>query len=117
MAAFWVGTYCGGVTRFKDGRFTVCTTQEGLTNNYVLEMVTDVEGGIWIATDRGLSRFKDEHFINYTVDDGLIDNAVRALYSDRDGAVWVGTKNARLQVSKTISSLRLRLKALNRPQP
>jgi two-component system sensor histidine kinase/response regulator len=96
--SLWIGTYGGGVSRLKNGRFAVYTTQQGLVNNYTLEIVKDTEGAIWIATDGGLSRFKDEHFTNYTVKDGLSDNAIRALHSDRDGGVWVGTKMGGLQV-------------------
>ena len=33
--SLWAGTYGGGVSRLKDGKFTVYTTADGLVSNYV----------------------------------------------------------------------------------
>src|SRR5262245_11958900 len=84
-SSLWIGTYGGGVSRLKDGRFTVYTVKEGLASNFVAALCKDQEGNIWIGTDGGLSCFKDERFTNYTVKDGLVHNAARSLYCDRDG--------------------------------
>jgi signal transduction histidine kinase/ligand-binding sensor domain-containing protein/CheY-like chemotaxis protein len=91
-ASLWIGVFGGGLSRFKDGRFTVYTTREGLINDFVTSLCRDRDGGIWIGTDGGLSRFKDGRFTNYTVKDGLEHDAIRGLYTDSDGSVWVGTK-------------------------
>ena len=90
-SSLWIGTFGGGLSRLKDGKFTVFTTIDGLSSNVVAELCKDQEGAIWIATDQGLSRFKDERFTNYTTKDGLASNSIRGLYCDSDGTVWIGT--------------------------
>jgi PAS domain S-box-containing protein len=92
----WMGTFGGGVSRFKDGRFTTYTTREGLADDYVFALCRDTEGTLWIGTDGGLSRFKDGRFTNYTVKDGLSHNAIRSLWADGDGSVWIGTNKGGL---------------------
>ncbi|SFT77617.1 Two component regulator propeller [Algoriphagus locisalis] len=53
---------------------------EGLIGNKVFAMVTDLNGMIWISTERGLSKFTGDQFENYNVlprnPDGLIDYIV-----------------------------------------
>jgi PAS domain S-box-containing protein len=90
-ASLWIGTYGGGLSRLKDGRFTVYTTADGLVSNFVASLHKGPDGSIWIGTDGGLSRFKDGRFANYTMENGLANNAVRALFTDRDGSLWIGT--------------------------
>ena len=84
------------MSRFKDGRFTVYTTADGLVNDFVANVHKATDGSIWIATDGGLSRFKDGRFTNYTVKDGLSHDALRALYTDTDGSLWIGTNRGGL---------------------
>ncbi|HWZ95510.1 MAG TPA: two-component regulator propeller domain-containing protein [Opitutaceae bacterium] len=89
--SLWIGTFGGGVTRFKDGRFTTYTTADGLVNNFVSCLARDADGGIWIGTDQGISRFHEGRFTNYTAKDAPGIERVRTLFVDRDGSVWVGT--------------------------
>ncbi|WP_425636846.1 ATP-binding protein [Algoriphagus yeomjeoni] len=53
---------------------------EGLIGNKVFAVVTDLNGMIWISTERGLSKFTGDQFENYNVlprnPDGLIDYIV-----------------------------------------
>ena len=61
--SLWIGTFSGGISQFKDGRFTTWTTKEGLANNHVLSFYEDRWGSLWIGTHGGgLSRFKDGKF-------------------------------------------------------
>ena len=88
--SLWIGTYGGGVSRLKDGKFTVYTTADGLVSNYVSSLLADEsDGSIWIGTEAGLSRFLHGRFVNYAADDGL-PHAVRALQRDTDGSLWIG---------------------------
>ena len=50
--SLWIGTYGGGVSRLKDGKFTVYTTADGLVNNYVSSLLADEsDGSVWIGTE------------------------------------------------------------------
>jgi PAS domain S-box-containing protein len=95
-SSLWIGTHGGGISRFKDGQFTVLTTKDGLVNDFVRTLCKDAEGAIWIGADEGLSRYKDGRFTNYTVMNGLVHNSVRSLFASPDGGVWVGTSNGGL---------------------
>jgi ligand-binding sensor domain-containing protein len=94
--AVWIGTYGGGVSRLKDGAFSVFTTRDGLVNDYVSDLCTDGSGAVWMATDGGVSRYGGGRFTSYTVADGLPHTANRSLLCERDGSVLVGTSNGKL---------------------
>jgi len=87
----WLGADGGGLIRFRDGRFSVFTTQDGLPNNTTKALSEDGEGGMWVGTYGGLARFKDGRFTAYTTRDGLPSNTITVLQRDRDGALWIGT--------------------------
>ena len=89
--SLWCATYGGGVSRLKDGRFTVFTTDNGLVNNYVTSLIADDDGSIWIGSEGGLSRFHGERFINYLTRDGFPQPAIRGMYRDHDGSIWIGS--------------------------
>ncbi|MFA6469755.1 MAG: two-component regulator propeller domain-containing protein [Bacteroidota bacterium] len=50
----WFGTYGGGLIRWKDGRFFVITTKEGLFDNIVSHIVDDGQGNFWMGCNRGI---------------------------------------------------------------
>src|SRR6266699_3010995 len=89
--SLWVATYGGGVSRLKDGKFTVYTTADGLINDFAVSLHADKDGSIWIGTEGGISRFQNGHFTNYAAKDGLVHPAIRGLYGDADGSLWIGT--------------------------
>ena len=87
----WIATYGGGLSRLKDGKFTVFTTADGLINDFLSRVIVDNEGTVWIGTEGGLSRFRDGRFVNYTMNDGHVNPGIRGLFSDTDGSIWIGT--------------------------
>ena len=68
--------------------------QDGLSNNYVLDIGQDEQGMIWIATESGLNRFDGRDFTVYRENNsGIISNALNTLLYDKDeDALWIGTK-------------------------
>ncbi|MCP5046202.1 MAG: response regulator [bacterium] len=88
----WIGTLGGGVNRMKDGKFSVYTSGQGLTNDTVPVIYEDREDSLWIGTyGGGLNRMKDGKFTVYNTDEGLSHNIVRAIHEDREGNLWIGT--------------------------
>jgi PAS domain S-box-containing protein len=92
----WIATYGGGVSRFKDGAFTIYTAAEGLASDFATTALAGSDGSVWIGTDGGLSRFHNDRIVNYTVKDGLSHDSIRGLYLDADGTVWIGTAGGRV---------------------
>ncbi|MBS1563168.1 MAG: response regulator, partial [Bacteroidetes bacterium] len=94
---FWIGTEGGGLLLFDRIKKTVTeryTTQEGLSNNVVLNILEDSTGNLWMSTYNGLSKFNiaSHRFTNYDEGDGLQSkqfyfNAALAL---RDGEMLFG---------------------------
>ena len=91
----WVGTN-DGLSVFRNGRFTVFKTSDGLVSNSAYVLHESRDGSIWIGTRNGLSRYKDEQFTNWTIDSGLSSNQIVSFYESNDGALWIGTENGGL---------------------
>ena len=56
---FWAGTESTGVTRFRQGRFTTYTTQQGLPSNYVPGVTGDDTGQIWALAHTSVVRWNE----------------------------------------------------------
>lgn len=52
----WLGTLGGGLARMKDGRFTNLTTQHGLIDDVISQIVVDDFRNVWLGCNRGLMR-------------------------------------------------------------
>jgi ligand-binding sensor domain-containing protein/signal transduction histidine kinase len=85
--------------------FTVYTTKDGLSNNFIWVVYKDTDGNLWIGTVDGLNRLKSSNFGEiksgdskqifgtFSTRDGLSNNFVRSIYEDREGNIWIGTRN------------------------
>jgi signal transduction histidine kinase/ligand-binding sensor domain-containing protein len=84
----------------QDISFKHLTTDDGLSNNQVLDVIQDKNGFIWLATDDGLNRFDGYSFKIYRHvpkdSTSLSDNSSWCLFEDREGFIWIGTKNGEL---------------------
>ncbi len=74
----WIGTNGGGLNKFdpNTNKFTRFTTQSGLPNDVVYGILEDVQGNLWLSTNKGLSTFNPQKlsFKNYDYNDGLQSN-------------------------------------------
>ncbi len=96
----WFGGY-GGLSEFKNEKFTNYTTNEGLAGNYVRTIYEDTEGTLWIGTyDEGMSRFKDGKFTNYNAQNGLYNNGVFAIQEDKRGNFWISSNRGIYRVKR-----------------
>ncbi|HZJ74287.1 MAG TPA: two-component regulator propeller domain-containing protein, partial [Perlabentimonas sp.] len=90
----WVGS-SGGLNRvnisYTPYSFEHYTIKDGLPNNTIHGILEDVEGDLWISTNKGLSKFfKNEgKFLNFNSADGLQSNEYT------DGAARVGQKTGK----------------------
>ena len=51
----WIGTLSGGLLRFEAGKFTRYTTQDGLPNDNVSQILEDKRGRFWLGTRAGIA--------------------------------------------------------------
>ncbi len=89
----WVGTWGGGVSQLKDGKWKSYTMNDGLAGNIVYSIAQDSAGGLWFGTNRGLSRFDGKSWETINMHDGLFDSNVYAVAVAPGDEVWAGTKH------------------------
>ncbi len=94
----WIGFQENdNLARFRDGRFTIFTTEQGVPAGTIYDLYLDHAGRLWIATTAGgLARLDDTdaeqpRFITYTTAQGLSSNTVNCITEDRYGRLYVGT--------------------------
>jgi ligand-binding sensor domain-containing protein/signal transduction histidine kinase len=87
----WAGTLSGGVSRFKDRRFTNYTTANGLASDTVSSILETRNGEMWFATSRGVSSLSNGQWRAYSMGDGLPSESVNCLFEDSSGTLWIGT--------------------------
>jgi signal transduction histidine kinase len=87
----WAGTVSGGVSRFKDGKFTTYTVTDGLSANTLTAIEDGADDAMWFGTSGGLSELVKGVWRRYTAHDGLPADSVTSLLRDSGGNLWVGT--------------------------
>jgi len=58
----WLGYAGGGVGRLRDGQITRFTTENGLPNDYVSQILEDGWAGIWFAGNQGVFQVRSRDF-------------------------------------------------------
>lgn len=105
----WVGTFRGGLLRFKSGQFKRYTSADGLPSDVICQILDDGRGNLWIGSDKGIfhvSKILLHKFdrgkgatlpcIGYGIDDGLptmecTGGYQPACWRARDGTLWFTT--------------------------
>jgi signal transduction histidine kinase len=105
----WLGTHGRGLSEFDPvtGKLTYHQQSwdpespsgqgDGLSNNWVHEVVEDDSGNLWIATQEGLCRYdrQTNQWDSYRHDPSdphsLSHNWLMSLHLDQSGVLWIGT--------------------------
>jgi len=79
LGNLWLGTEGGGLILFDKRNSSIVrryTTEDGLSNNAVLNILEDNKGNLWMSTFNGISKFNISRrkFSNYYQSDGLQGN-------------------------------------------
>ena len=95
----WISFREGGIARYRDGRFTLLGTGNGLTGGQITRLMPARDGKIWATTLEGLACIDDplsEHprVRMYTTRDGLFSNNTFALAEDARGRIYIATAHA-----------------------
>jgi ligand-binding sensor domain-containing protein/signal transduction histidine kinase len=85
----------GDAAPLVDLRFTHLTTNDGLSQGYVVDILQDRRGFMWFATRDGLNRYDGYTFVVYKHDPNdpgtLSSNFLQDLMEDDRGNLWVAT--------------------------
>lgn len=79
----WVGMYDSGLYRYKDGRFTHYTTNEGLFDNGAFQIIEDDAANFWISCNLGIYRVRKSELNDFA--DERIEKITSIPYNKRDG--------------------------------
>lgn len=68
--------------------------ENGLSNNYVVDITQDMQGCIWVATESGLNCFDGNSFTIYKKNNSKIcSNELNTLiYNKEDNTIWIGSQ-------------------------
>ena len=77
--------------RYERGRLERLPLRQHLSYDYVLAVLEDDEGNLWIGTDGGLLRLTPRRVQALTERDGLPEGLPMPLLQTSDGAIWIGT--------------------------
>ncbi|MGO4770447.1 two-component regulator propeller domain-containing protein [Flavobacterium sp. W22_SRS_FK3] len=77
-------------------KFENFTTNQGLSNNSVIDIENDKDGGLWIATWDGLNYYDGNNFKNFKHNfnnrNSISGNYIMKLKRDKEGFIWLITK-------------------------
>jgi signal transduction histidine kinase/ligand-binding sensor domain-containing protein/CheY-like chemotaxis protein len=79
----WLGTYGGGLKRFKDGKFASITARHGLADDTTWSILEDDLGYFWMSSNRGIFRVKKSELIAFA--EGKLARVVSQSYGVTDG--------------------------------
>ncbi|MFC5860756.1 two-component regulator propeller domain-containing protein [Acidicapsa dinghuensis] len=94
----WFGLVDGGVAQLRDDKLAVFGKPEGLSGDYIGNVLEAKDGTMWFGADsNGLNHLlPDGHVEIWNQSKGLPADAVYSLLQTRDGAMWVGYRSGEL---------------------
>jgi ligand-binding sensor domain-containing protein len=73
------------------------TTEDGLPQNSINDILQTRDGYLWLATFGGLVRFDGAQFVVFNRSiEGIKSQRIKALYEDKKGTLWAGTEEGML---------------------
>ena len=73
--------------------FVTYNLDDGLPSNTAYYVFKDVDGYLWIATDKGLAKYDGYSFTTFTTQDGLSDNEIFEIFQDSKKRIWLSAYN------------------------
>ncbi|HVR41538.1 MAG TPA: two-component regulator propeller domain-containing protein [Thermoanaerobaculia bacterium] len=86
----WFGT-ANGLYKIANGKTTLFTTNDGLSNNTIRAVHEDQHGDVWIATDFGVNRIHNGAIESFAGRGGLGTDYAMGISETRDAHVWFAT--------------------------
>ena len=87
-------------SRMQHGNWS---TEAGLPQNSVHQILQTSDGYLWLATEGGVARFDGVSFKVFRVENepALTSNDVSSLAQDKAGTLWIGTADGLFSISRT----------------
>ena len=93
----WLAAPSVSIAGGAQPRFDSWTTENGLPQNSVNDILQTRDGYLWLATFGGLVRFDGVRFVIFDRSTpGIGSQRIRALHQDRNGTLWAATEDGML---------------------
>src|SRR6266849_2442483 len=89
----WAGTLSGGISQFRNGRFTTYSKASGMTSDSVTSIAETSGDAMWFATPNGLNSLSGGHWRSLGIREGLPSQNVNCLLTDSADLLWIGTSS------------------------
>jgi ligand-binding sensor domain-containing protein len=106
LPALFIGCVLASVVFSKETFFlpddeylqTIWTTEDGLPQNSINDILQSRDGYLWLATFGGLARFDGVKFTTFNSGNtaGLMSNRILSLCEDHNGTIWMGTQTGEI---------------------
>jgi len=94
--ALWIGTW-DGLVKYHEGKQTLYTSAQGLSDNFITSLAEDRDGNLWIGTSGGgVCKLSSELIVSFTKTEGLPNQNVRKVIEDRQGQIYASIENGGL---------------------
>ena len=80
---FWIGTYGGGILRFRDGKFIPITSRNGLAEDIASRILPDDNGNFWVLGNQGIYMVSRDSLNDFA--DGKIPRVYCRVFNMQDG--------------------------------
>lgn len=94
----WVAS--DGIVKISKNAFTSYPKIKGLNDPTIYCITEDLEGNIWLGTDKGIYKYDGINITQYTTADGLAGNLIEASITDLKGDLWFGTSKGLCKYNK-----------------
>lgn len=79
----WLGTRGSGLWWLDNGKLTQCTTEHGLTNDYICGILEDGQGHLWLSSYRGVFYVKTAELADFS--QGKVPKIQAISFDEKDG--------------------------------
>jgi ligand-binding sensor domain-containing protein/two-component sensor histidine kinase len=89
----WLSLYGNGFASFKNEKFNIINSKNGLIDNYLTALIIDNENNKWMASQgNGIIKIKDFAFKYYTKTEGLPSNTINGIVKKNDSTITLATE-------------------------
>jgi len=97
----WIATASNGLIRIEQGRQTLVTSRQGLSDDRINTLLRDTRGRIWIGSASGLDRITGKSITPVPLESASPPGGVLSLFEDSSKNLWAATGTGLLRIRTT----------------
>jgi signal transduction histidine kinase/ligand-binding sensor domain-containing protein len=103
----WVGTLDNGLFRVSGDTVEHYGRAEGLSSDFVIDVIEDREGILWATTTNGIDSFRAPRVVTYSTAEGLGSESAIGVLAGSDDTIWVANAGSLDRIKDgTVTSIR-----------